>query len=318
MEYREFRAESVETDDTGSLRGLVTPFDRETTIGDLKRGGWREDVAKGTFAKTLREGDPLMVYQHDLTKPLARKSAGNLDLREGSYKGSQGLVVDAQPVDTSYARDLRALVDAKVIRGMSFGFEVVKDEWRDDDGNPSDKYNGTQRTLREVRLIEVSPVTRPAYEGTMISSRDEASALLEQRAGNKPYGNVKYADPKNGKYPIDTEEHVRAALAYINMPKNAAKYPMNGVSLSSVKSAIEAAAKKFGIKVSKNAEVEPDEVRDEYEDEFYENEDVEPEVSQGDEPREQEPETSTPEETDDFALFVAATAQQHSRELGSL
>jgi HK97 family phage prohead protease len=66
----------------------------------------------------------------------------------------------------------------------------------------------------------------------------------------KPYGDVTYADPKNGKYPIDTEEHCRAALAYISMPKNAAKYPMNGVTLSEVKGRIVAACKKFGIEVS--------------------------------------------------------------------
>lgn len=38
----------------------------------------------------------------------------------------------------------------------------------------------------------------------------------------KPYGDVKYADPEGGKYPIDTEDHIRAAWSYVNMPKNAA------------------------------------------------------------------------------------------------
>jgi len=66
----------------------------------------------------------------------------------------------------------------------------------------------------------------------------------------KPYGDVTYADPKNGKYPIDTEEHARAAWAYINMPKNAAMYPMGGVTLSEVKGRIRAACKKFGIDIS--------------------------------------------------------------------
>ena len=66
----------------------------------------------------------------------------------------------------------------------------------------------------------------------------------------KPYGNVTYADPKNGKYPIDTAAHAKAAWAYINMPKNAAKYPLNGVTLSSVKARIKAACAKFGIDVS--------------------------------------------------------------------
>jgi HK97 family phage prohead protease len=69
-------------------------------------------------------------------------------------------------------------------------------------------------------------------------------------ADNKPYGNVAYADPKNGKYPIDTASHAKSAWSYINMPKNAAKYPLNGVSLSSVKARIKAACKKFGIDIS--------------------------------------------------------------------
>jgi phage head maturation protease len=70
--------------------------------------------------------------------------------------------------------------------------------------------------------------------------------------GPKPYGNVTYADPKNGKYPIDTAAHAKAAWSYINMPKNAAKYPLNGVTLASVKARIMAACKKFGITVSQS------------------------------------------------------------------
>src|SRR5260221_14720389 len=69
-------------------------------------------------------------------------------------------------------------------------------------------------------------------------------------ADKKPYGDVTYADPKNGKYPVDTEEHARAAWSYINQEKNAAMYPLNGVTLSEVKDRIRAACKKFGIDVS--------------------------------------------------------------------
>lgn len=76
---------------------------------------------------------------------------------------------------------------------------------------------------------------------------------MATKTPTKPYGNVDYADPgyqEDGKkrYPIDTEEHVRAALAYINQEKNAAKYsPEN---LAKVKKAIHAAAKKLGIDVA--------------------------------------------------------------------
>jgi HK97 family phage prohead protease len=69
-------------------------------------------------------------------------------------------------------------------------------------------------------------------------------------AAGKPYGDVAYADPKNGKYPIDTAAHAKSAWSYINMPKNASAYPMNGVTLSSVKDRIKAACKKFGIDIS--------------------------------------------------------------------
>lgn len=72
----------------------------------------------------------------------------------------------------------------------------------------------------------------------------------------EPYGDVKYADPgyRDGRkrYPIDTEAHVRAALAYINMPKNAAKY--SAEQLEMIKGRIHAAAKKLGIEVAEKQE----------------------------------------------------------------
>lgn len=68
----------------------------------------------------------------------------------------------------------------------------------------------------------------------------------------KPYGDVQYADPgyKEGvkRYPIDTEEHVRAAWSYINMPKNHVGYTAEEVS--AIKGRIKAAAEKLGITIS--------------------------------------------------------------------
>jgi hypothetical protein len=66
--------------------------------------------------------------------------------------------------------------------------------------------------------------------------------------GDKPYGNVEYADPgyqSDGKkrYPIDTEAHVRAAWSYVNKPKNASAYTSD--QLSRIKAKIVAAWKKF-------------------------------------------------------------------------
>ena len=76
------------------------------------------------------------------------------------------------------------------------------------------------------------------------------AAMADTKAPAKPYGAVTYADPKNGKYPLDTEAHVRAAWSYINMPKNAGQYPMNGVTLTEVKAKIKAAMDKLGADVA--------------------------------------------------------------------
>src|SRR5262244_3760074 len=73
-------------------------------------------------------------------------------------------------------------------------------------------------------------------------------------ANPKPYGDVRYADPKNGKYPIDTAEHAKAAWSYINHQHNADMYPMNGVTLSEVKDRIKAACRKFGIEISDDSD----------------------------------------------------------------
>ena len=90
----------------------------------------------------------------------------------------------------------------------------------------------------------------PAQHAAMEHKAGRADMTVAERADNRPYGDVTYADPKNGKYPVDTEEHARAAWAYINKAKNAGMYPMNGVTLSEVKDRIRAACKKFGIDIS--------------------------------------------------------------------
>jgi hypothetical protein len=58
----------------------------------------------------------------------------------------------------------------------------------------------------------------------------------------KPYSDVEYPDPKNGKYPIDAQAHIRAAWSYINMPKNQKGYISS--ELAAIKAKFVAARKK--------------------------------------------------------------------------
>jgi phage I-like protein len=81
-----------------------------------------------------------------------------------------------------------------------------------------------------------------------IEKREDVSP----KEGQSKYGDVKYADEKNKKYPIDSEAHVRAAWSYINMPKNAGKYSSEDVK--TIKGRIKAAGKKYGIDFSDNGD----------------------------------------------------------------
>jgi hypothetical protein len=81
-----------------------------------------------------------------------------------------------------------------------------------------------------------------------------------------PYGpksTVDYADPgyqSDGKarYPLDTQDHCRAAWSYINQKDNAAKYTAD--QLAQIKARIKAAGKKYGITFADEvkASAEPD------------------------------------------------------------
>ena len=60
-----------------------------------------------------------------------------------------------------------------------------------------------------------------------------------------PKDKVKYADPKNYKYPVDTKARALAAWRYIHMPKNQKGYSSS--ELSKIKNKIKAALKKFKV-----------------------------------------------------------------------
>jgi HK97 family phage major capsid protein len=68
------------------------------------------------------------------------------------------------------------------------------------------------------------------WRGKKSMDREEIIKAIGKREdvnperGKAEYGDVTFADEKNKKYPIDTEEHIRAAWNYINKEGNAGKY----------------------------------------------------------------------------------------------
>jgi len=185
VEYRSIALGDTSSED-GKLFGVGIRFSSPTVIGDLSANGFREEFAAGVFTKTLQERDTVLLDNHDPSKPIARKSAGTLRLDQTATD----LRWDADPVDTSYARDAAANIKAGNYGGCSVGFRSIKEDWYDADGNPSSAAVGVLRVVREADLPELSVVTFPAYTDTSVSARDVVAAAREARAAKATYADL--------------------------------------------------------------------------------------------------------------------------------
>lgn len=139
-------------------------------------GGFREIIAPGAFAGSIAERDVRALLNHNSDMVLGRSSAGTLRLAEDE----KGLAIEIDPPPTTYANDLLISMGRRDVKEMSFGFVAIRDEWLQVDGE-------WVRTLLEVDLYEVSPVTFPAYTQTDVSARSmDAWAQAKAKATDLP------------------------------------------------------------------------------------------------------------------------------------
>lgn len=148
----EIRVDSDE--DAPHIKGHAAVFNKPVQIyRDMK-----EQVAPGAFANSIKTDDIRAFKNHNSDYVLGRKSAGTLTLEEDK----RGLAADIMPPDTQWARDYMLSIKRGDVTGMSFGFNVLREEWDE---------KKELRTLLEVKLVEVSPVAMPAYPQTDVSVR---------------------------------------------------------------------------------------------------------------------------------------------------
>lgn len=159
----EFRDNS----DYMSFRGYAAVFNSES-----EPLPFREKILPGAFSRSLRSRNNVKMFvNHNMDQVLASSRAGTLKLTEDT----RGLLVEADLPPTTYAKDLSIMMRRGDVDSMSFGFSVPRngDIWNEE---------RTERTLKEVRLHEVSIVTSfPAYAATTAQVR--TIDILAKRAG---------------------------------------------------------------------------------------------------------------------------------------
>jgi len=173
----EFELRESETEGR-TLSGYAAVFNSPAVIG----GRFREQVAPRAFNKSLKEADVRALFNHDPNIVLGRSSAKTLHLKPDEH----GLRYEIDLPDTQQARDLWTSIQRGDISQSSFAFEAIKQEFAEAEepgGMPT-------RTLKEVFLHDVSPVTYPAYEDTEVQARNAEEVISayedQQRESTTP------------------------------------------------------------------------------------------------------------------------------------
>ncbi len=177
------------------LRGSAAVFDQQSV--DL--GGFVEVIKPGFFRDVL-EGDTAALWNHRTDFVLGRTTASppSLSLRESE----SALEVEIRPADNARNRDwIVTPIERGEIRHMSFAFRTAPegDSWSE---LPDGRLLRTLLPGGCIDLSDVSPVTRPAYQGTDIGLRS-----LKAWRGDRP----KAPDPSNSELRLEVLRH-RARL----------------------------------------------------------------------------------------------------------
>jgi HK97 family phage prohead protease len=142
------------------LTGYALVYDTRYDIGGgPSNGGFTEVIARGAATKSAKEADVRLLVNHGGV-PLARSKSGTLTLESDDI----GLRVSAElDAANPVVAELRSAMDRGDMDEMSFAFRAITQEWSD---------NYELRTIRELKLYDVSVVTFPANPATVAQLRE--------------------------------------------------------------------------------------------------------------------------------------------------
>ena len=141
-------------DDEGTITGKAWDFSAPDRVGDV--------IEPAAFADAVGKSLP-MLFAHDQAQAVGTWDSVSVE--------SDGLKVAGKLLvgDVARAREVRALVKAKSVTGLSVGFITQKAAPR----------KGGGRTISKLDLVECSLVAVPAHPGARVSIVKEASLADE-------------------------------------------------------------------------------------------------------------------------------------------
>lgn len=147
--------------DEMTLEGYAAVFNSETDLG-----AFREVIRPGAFDDVM-DNDVRALINHDPNLILGRTGNGTLELSTDE----RGLKYKVKLGNQQYARDFYESVKRGDISQSSFAFTIDEQSWNEE---------RTVRSVDKVRqLLDVSPVTYPAYAAATVQARDQQPELEE-------------------------------------------------------------------------------------------------------------------------------------------
>jgi len=148
LEVREENGEMI-------IEGYAALYNSETDLGVF-----RESISPGAFDDVLGD-DVRALINHDPSLILGRSSAGTLELTTDEH----GLKYRVKLGEQQYAKDLYTSIKRGDISQSSFAFTIEEQTWSED--------RSTRKVEKVAKLLDVSPVTYPAYKSATVAARKE-------------------------------------------------------------------------------------------------------------------------------------------------
>lgn len=167
---RQFRMAVKNLAEDGSFEGCLSPYNNLDEGGDL--------VEPGAYTKTIQEneGKLIALWQHGVKDPIGELL---LDDRPDGLWCKGQLLLDIPEAKKAYL-----LMKAKIVRGLSIGYETIK----------SQVIDGV-RHLKEIRLYEGSIVTFPMNTlalVTNVKARGEAKGDFNEELNERQLSDAGY------------------------------------------------------------------------------------------------------------------------------